>query len=72
MAVSSGGNVNKRFYVFGGEDTGGFAATAFSLYSCDIIYDNHSSAKLVDSLKVASYGTGVGISGTGKGYYYGG
>jgi hypothetical protein len=70
-----GDNVNKRFYVFGGEDTGGLAATDFTLLSYDVLldkWDDFGKPKLTNPVSVASYGAGVGISQTGQGYYYGG
>ncbi len=72
---SGGDSVNKRFFVFGGEDTSGLATQDFSLFSFDILYDkwdNFGKPKVSGQLNIASYGAGVGISETGQGYYYGG
>ena len=61
--------------MFGGEDTGGYAASDFHLLSYDILYDKWDDFGQLDlaiSPNIASYGAGIGISETGKGYYYGG
>lgn len=60
--------------MFGGEDTSGLTTSDFTLHSYDIAYnkwDNYGEPD-IGSLKIASYGAGVGISETGQGYYYGG
>ncbi|KAI6764916.1 unnamed protein product [Fusarium graminearum] len=70
-----GDEVNKRFYVYGGEWNEGFAQEPYSLLSYDIIYDkwdDFGSPKIAPPPKVASYGAGVGVSETGMGYYLGG
>ena len=70
-----GDNINKRFFVFGGEDTSGFASLDFHLLSYDILYDKWDDFGEPDMVKppnIASYGAGVGVSETGQGYYYGG
>ncbi|RGP81467.1 hypothetical protein FLONG3_405 [Fusarium longipes] len=70
-----GDDVNKRFYVYGGEWNGGFAQDPYSLLSYDIIYDkwdDFGAPDIAPPPKVASYGAGVGVSETGVGYYLGG
>jgi hypothetical protein len=55
--------VNKRFYVFGGENTKGFTTTDFSLYSYNTIlnkWDNYGEPKIPGTLEMASCGAGVG------------
>ena len=65
-------NVNKRFYLFGGEyyQT---PATTYKLLAYDAIYNQWDSfgppSTPIDSV---SWGAGVGISERGEGYYYGG
>jgi hypothetical protein len=68
-----GDSVNKRFFVFGGEDTGGVASADFHLHSYDILNDKWDDfGPPTQQTKTASYGAGVGVSETGQGYYYGG
>ncbi|RGP63983.1 hypothetical protein FSPOR_8311 [Fusarium sporotrichioides] len=70
-----GDEVNKRFYVYGGEWNQGFAQEPYSLLSYDIIYDkwdDFGSPGIAPPPKVASYGAGVGVSETGMGYHLGG
>ncbi|GKU21743.1 unnamed protein product [Fusarium langsethiae] len=70
-----GDQVNKRFYVYGGEWNEGFAQEPYSLLSYDIIYDkwdDFGSPDIAPPPKIASYGAGVGVSETGMGYYLGG
>lgn len=68
-----GDNVNKRFFLFGGEDTGGFASADFHLHSYDILYDKWDDFGIPEPQpNLAAYGAGVGVSETGQGYYYGG
>ncbi|KAH7316561.1 hypothetical protein B0I35DRAFT_451549 [Stachybotrys elegans] len=67
--------VNKRFYVYGGEWYGGLAAEPYHLLSYDIInnqWDDFGRPDVSPSPLVAGYGAGVGVSETGMGYYYGG
>ncbi|KAJ6439168.1 telomere-associated RecQ helicase [Purpureocillium lavendulum] len=70
-----GDNVNKRFYLYGGEWTVGFAQAPYHLLSYDILYDkwdDFGQPSINPPPKIASYGAGVGVSETGVGYYYGG
>ena len=70
-----GDSINKRFFVFGGEDTGGFASVEFHLLSYDILYnkwDDFGRPDIPTQPKISSYGAGVGVSEIGQGYYYGG
>lgn len=73
VGSSGGANVNKRFYLFGGEyyDT---PPTPFSPYSYDTLNDWWDNPGLVSgsSINPVSYGAGVGISELGLGFYYGG
>ena len=70
-----GDNVNKRFYLFGGEyyDT---APTPFNLYSYDVLnnwWDDLGPVNESGSdINQVSYGAGVSISELGLGFYYGG
>lgn len=71
-----GDEVNKRFYLFGGEYTPGQpppADSAASLYAYDVT-DNRW--ELMDrppsTISAVSYGAGVAVSERGEGYYYGG
>ncbi|ROV88241.1 hypothetical protein VSDG_09031 [Cytospora chrysosperma] len=68
-----GDDVNKRFYLFGGEyhDT---PPTPFNLYSYDTLnnwWDNLGPVS-GSGINQVSYGAGVGISELGLGFYYGG
>ncbi|KAF4443455.1 hypothetical protein F53441_11419 [Fusarium austroafricanum] len=74
-----GDNVNKRFYLYGG-DGGEWNVDYpppdfYHLWSYDIInnkWDDFGSPNKDNPPNVASYGAGVGVSETGMGYYYGG
>ena len=66
-------DVNKRFYLFGGEYYQS-APTAFNLYSYDAInnwWDSFGPPQQT-SISSVSYGAGVAVSDRGVGYYYGG
>jgi hypothetical protein len=67
-------NVNKRFYLFGGEYYQQPPAPQFTLWSFDALYNRWDSfgSPAGDNIGTASYGAGVSISETGEGYYYGG
>src|SRR5262249_37502084 len=67
-------NVNKRFFLFGGEYfQGSQPPPNFALYSYDALYDRWDSFGRPNiALDSVSYGAGVGISERGEGYYYGG
>lgn len=70
-----GDSVNKRFFLFGGEDTKGVASTDFHLLSYDILndkWDDFGPPGMPNPPNISSYGAGVGVSETGHGYYYGG
>lgn len=67
-------NVNKRFYLFGGEYYLDPPAPSFSLFSFDALanqWDNFGIPTQT-SIKSVSFGAGVAISERGEGYYYGG
>ncbi|VUC25921.1 unnamed protein product [Clonostachys rosea] len=66
-------SVNKRFYLYGGNWILPQRAEAFTLTGYDIIndrWDDFGPSKT--KLNVSALGAGVGVSQTGKGYYYGG
>ncbi|KAG7290601.1 hypothetical protein NEMBOFW57_000604 [Staphylotrichum longicolle] len=67
-------NVNKRFYLFGGEYYQQPPSRQFTLWSFDTIYKNWESvgSPAQDDIGDVSYGAGVSISETGEGFYYGG
>ncbi|KAK4243275.1 hypothetical protein C7999DRAFT_18358 [Corynascus novoguineensis] len=70
-----GDSVNKRFFLVGGEETRGYASSAFHFHSYDILYDrwdDFGEPETVNPPNISSYGAGVGVSETGHGYYYGG
>ncbi|KAM0415707.1 hypothetical protein ACHAPT_013323 [Fusarium lateritium] len=70
-----GDEVNKRFYLYGGEWNGGFARQPYHLLSYDILEDKWDDFGVPDISpppSIASYGAGVGVSQTGRGYYLGG
>jgi hypothetical protein len=67
-----GDNVNKRFYLFGGEyyDT---PSVTFKLLSYDAIYNKWDSFGPPSTpISNVAWGAGVAISERGEGYYYGG
>ena len=67
-------NVNKRFYLFGGEYYQQPPSQKFTLWSFDTLYKTWESFGSPDQDQIAavSYGAGVSVSELGKGYYYGG
>jgi hypothetical protein len=67
-------NVNKRFYLFGGEYYQQPPSPQFTLWSYDAIYDRWDSfgSPAQDDIAAVSWGAGVSVSETGEGYYYGG
>ncbi|KAH7459073.1 hypothetical protein FOMA001_g20310 [Fusarium oxysporum f. sp. matthiolae] len=70
-----GDDVNKRFYLYGGDWNGGFAREQYHLLSYDILYDqwdDFGEPGISPPPMIASYGAGVGVSATGMGYYLGG
>ncbi|PVH94020.1 hypothetical protein DM02DRAFT_694321 [Periconia macrospinosa] len=70
-----GDDVNKRFYLYGGEWNLGYSQEPYHILSYDILYDkwdDFGTPNLKPPPNIASYGAGVGVSQTGMGYYYGG
>ncbi|KHN96583.1 kelch repeat protein [Metarhizium album ARSEF 1941] len=68
-----GDNVNKKFYLYGGEWNTGYPSDPYRLLSYDILYDRWEKVDTGEiNAQIASYGAGVGVSQTGMGYYYGG
>lgn len=70
-----GDNVNKRFYLYGGEETEGYPEPPYHLWSYDILndkWDDFGQPNTDRPPEVASFGAGVGVSETGMGYYLGG
>ncbi|KAH7129156.1 hypothetical protein EDB81DRAFT_846090 [Dactylonectria macrodidyma] len=70
-----GDDVNKRFYLYGGEWNVGYAQEFYHILSYDILYDTWDDfglPRINPPPKIASFGAGVGVSQTGMGYYYGG
>ena len=67
-------NVNKRFYLFGGESYQQPPPPQLTLWSYDTLYDRWESfgSPAQGGVNAASYGAGVSISETGEGHYYGG
>ncbi len=67
-------DVNKRFYLFGGEYYQQPPSPQFTLWAFDTIYQEWESfgSPTQDDIAAVSYGAGVSISETGEGYYYGG
>ncbi|KAI6380254.1 hypothetical protein MCOR25_001683 [Pyricularia grisea] len=67
-------DVNKRFYLYGGAiNDASERLNSFELWSYDVIYDKWDSFGPSDiGIQRLAYGAGVGVSRTGKGYYYGG
>jgi hypothetical protein len=67
-------NLNKRFYLFGGEYYQQPPAQQYTLWSYDTIYNYWESfgSPEQDGIGAVSYGAGVSVSETGEGYYYGG
>ncbi|KAK2604285.1 hypothetical protein N8I77_007228 [Diaporthe amygdali] len=68
-----GDNINKQFYLFGGEYYN-TPPTPFNLYSYDVLNDswNNLGPPSQSGINAVSYGSGVGISELGLGFYYGG
>ena len=64
--------VNKRFYLYGGEYNG-ISPNTLSLLSYDTIYDKWDNFGPPDmAINSVSWGGGVGISELGQGYMLGG
>ncbi|KAI9642983.1 hypothetical protein NHQ30_008717 [Ciborinia camelliae] len=67
-----GDEVNKRFYLFGG-DYFGTPQTSLNLYSYDILYNQWENfGPPNNGVTSVSYGMGIGISDQGLGYMLGG
>ncbi|RAL64513.1 hypothetical protein DID88_001988 [Monilinia fructigena] len=67
-----GDQVNKRFYLFGG-DYYGTSPSSPNLYSYDVLYNQWESfGSPNNGVTSVSYGMGVGISELGQGYMLGG
>lgn len=71
-----GDQVNKRFYLFGGEYTPEqlpAADSTASLYAYDVVDNRWELMERPPSaISAVSYGAGVTVSERGEGYYYGG
>ncbi|KAK2686234.1 hypothetical protein QWA68_014713, partial [Fusarium oxysporum] len=70
-----GDDVNKRFYLYGGDWNIGYAKMPYHLLSYDILNDqweDFGTPNINPPPEIASYGAGIGVSETGMGYYYGG
>lgn len=68
-------NVNKCFYLFGGEYPAGSSPTDFSMWTYDVLLDQWNSSELAKnsgSIQRVSYGAGTEVDSLGVGYYYGG
>ncbi|AEO69243.1 uncharacterized protein THITE_44329, partial [Thermothielavioides terrestris NRRL 8126] len=67
-------NINKRFYLFGGEYYQQPPSPQFTLWSYDTLYNRWDAVgqPAQDDIAAVSWGAGVSISETGEGYYYGG
>jgi hypothetical protein len=67
-------DINKRFYLFGGEYHQQPPSHEFTLWSFDTIYQKWESfgSPAEDEIGAVSYGAGVSVAETGVGYYYGG
>ena len=67
-------DVNKRFYLFGGEYYQQPPPASFTLWSYDVlnnVWESFGSPRET-SIRPLSYGAGLSISERGEGYYYGG
>ncbi|KAK3357381.1 hypothetical protein B0T25DRAFT_589681 [Lasiosphaeria hispida] len=67
-------DINKRFYLFGGEYAQNPPAPFFTLWSFDTIYKEWVSFGTPGHPAISgiSYGAGASVSERGEGYYYGG
>ncbi|CAH0028906.1 unnamed protein product [Clonostachys rhizophaga] len=68
-------SVNKRFYLYGGEQMSGFPKRSYRILSYDILndqWDDFGEPNTSPAPEIAGFGAGVGVSETGMGYYYGG
>lgn len=65
-------NVNKRFYLFGGEHYQQPPSPYYTLWSFDVLNNQWVSSDAPSYIKSVSYGAGVSVSERGEGYYYGG
>jgi hypothetical protein len=66
-------NVNKLFYLFGGEYAPDSTPYSFSPWFYDVVYNTWNTTTPPNTLiNRVSYGASVGVSELGKGFYYGG
>jgi hypothetical protein len=66
-------DVNKRFYSYGGDYSGGISPNRANLLSYDVIYNQWESFGAPNMpINTVSWGAGVGISDIGQGYIMGG
>src|ERR1700710_2761146 len=66
-------DVNKRFYLYGGDYSGGITPSRPNLLSYDTIYNQWESFGPPNmAINSVSWGAGVGISDLGQGYILGG
>lgn len=67
-----GDDVNKRFYLFGGESS--TPPATFNLYAYDVLNDHWDNfgPPGQSGISPVAYGAGVAVSETGTGFYYGG
>jgi hypothetical protein len=71
-AILWGDDVNKRFYLYGG-DYAGISPNAPNLLSYDLLYNQWESFGAPNTpIQSVSWGGGVGISALGQGYILGG
>jgi hypothetical protein len=64
--------VNKRLFLFGGENYQSPPSPYFTLWSYDVLYDRWDSLDAPRFVNSVSYGAGISISERGEAYYYGG
>lgn len=77
MPIVQGGvlwpdEVNKRFYLYGGDFFDGDTPGAPTLLSYDVIYNQWESFGAPVGINSVSWGGAVGVSELGQGYIYGG
>lgn len=66
-------DVNKRFYLYGGDHFNGDTPSSPNLISYDVIYDQWESfGSTGTGIGSVAWGGGVGIPSIGQGYMYGG
>ncbi|KAF2085940.1 hypothetical protein K490DRAFT_74814 [Saccharata proteae CBS 121410] len=69
-----GDDVNKVFYLFGGEYVDGASPEDFQPWAYDVLLDqwNQTSSTAASQIQRVSYGAGTTVNQTGIGYYLGG